>query len=120
MWLSGPNSGLDYTYSAATRINNYNDWWISGGQDSGYYSSDQSVLYDGNSFGPYENLESNDYGHHLITINETHVVFLASYQYYANGIYNINSGTWSNFPRIPDVCFIHFTHIQYSSTLPVK
>ena len=85
--------------SASVMINNGNEWWISGG--AGGANTEASVLYDGSTFTPYENLPQPEFGHQMVAVNDTHVVVLEGFSQRLSYLYTISSKTWEPFPPLP-------------------
>ena len=83
-------------------INNDQNWWITGGYDSPN-SIASTVLYDGQRFTPYEYLPIADSTHHLISVNQTHIIYLEGQAIGAAGIFDLTTNAWNNFPPLPNV-----------------
>ena len=79
-------------------INEGSNWWISGGNPD----TSESYIYDGTSFTPFVNMLTNDWAHHLIAVNETHVVKLEGANQ-SSYWFDLTTNTWSNFPALPSV-----------------
>ena len=92
-------------------------WWVSGGSlsisgsdlydETSLTSSSESVLFDGNSFKPFESLTQNNQFHHVIAINETHVVYLEGDSDKTAALLDLTTKTWSNFALFPNVSHHH-------------
>ena len=83
--------------SASVKINNDQEWWVSGGVTA----TSDSVLYDGESISPFESLPNNDYFHHMIAVNQTYVIYIGTTR--KAGVFDLSTNTWSNFTPLPNV-----------------
>ena len=93
-------------WSASVIINDGQNWWISGGDPN----TRQSVLYDGTSFSPFVDIRyGRDYGHQMLSVNNTHVVVLEGRSAGEAEIFDLTKSVWSPFPTLPHVQYIiHF------------
>ena len=80
-------------------VNNSETWWISGGA-----GTSDSAIYDGNSFIPFIDLPSgDDYFHHMILLNDTHVIYLDGNAELTASTFDLTSNKWSPFTPVPHV-----------------
>ena len=86
--------------SAGVMINNDQEWWIAGGAP---HTSD-AVIFDGTLFSPYYSLPNSDYTHHLIALNDTHVIYLdGDYVSNTEQIFDLTTNPWTPFTSLPRV-----------------
>ena len=98
-WSIGPNSTLNVYRSASVMVNNDKNWWIAGG----YPTSSDTVLYNGTSFSPYENLPYEEQIHHLVAVNQTHVIYLEGVNPGIARSFDLTTSTWNPFTPLPSV-----------------
>ena len=117
--MEGASTSHEVYWSAGVKINNERNWWISGGYFASGSISD-SVIYDGASFGSFESLPNTaDYRHHMIGVNDTHVVYLeGSYFGVRNaGLFDLTTNSWNSFTHLPDVSKLIIHHSSRDGTI---
>ena len=85
-------------------IGNDQYWWVSGGCCPQFSAS---KIYDGVAFAPFEELPVPDDLHHMISVNDTHVVYLEGIAVNTAAIYDLTTNTWGPFHALPAVCHVN-------------
>ena len=98
-WSEGPSTGIHTYWSAGVKINNDQNWWISGG----CCNSKESVLYDGTNMAPFSSLQTEENNHHMISIDDSHVIFMEDSGNGSVRLFDLTTNTWTPFTSLPKV-----------------